>query len=448
MILEASESARISLSRITMNEGQVYRTLYKGWTALGMRNQWLTLQILPQLGGRILQMTLDGYDFFFVNPALEGFEPDESRLGENGSWLNFGGEKIWPAPQGWDSPDSWPGPPDPVFDSGVFEVLPPEEKSPNRLTLRSAVDPYTGLQLTKAIMLSENRSEVVVEATFANRSTTPRPWSIWPVLQLNTPDWQAAGRYQVTSPMTPDRAENSGFRVLHGLVNNPQFGPDAHGNLVVNYQYLVGKVGLDSPANWVAFCDRQTGRVLVASATYQPGMPYPEGTSVQIWTQGRGQIYANHQVTDLPNDPQLTPPYLEMELLSPLKTMLPGAQLRFVYRMRACTVPAGAEVKTVNEFGVVTEFLKAVLLGETIQVTGQFGVFAQGEVSLQFMNEQGQRVHPLSGMASWLVDPRTAFCLDFQLPINELPAHSIAQVVLHFTEADNIFSGDLSHSDL
>ena len=121
--------------------------IYNGWNVSLLKNQWLKLSIAPQLGGRIIQLEMNGYEFFFVNRQLAGKEPDSTRLGPNGTWPNFGGEKIWPAPQGWDSPNQWPGPPDPVLDSGVYEV--DKDDSENKvLTLLSPFDSYTCLLYT------------------------------------------------------------------------------------------------------------------------------------------------------------------------------------------------------------------------------------------------------------------------------------------------------------
>ena len=74
---------------------------YKGWKVWSLENRWMKLYIAPRLGGRIIQLEMEDHEFFFVNPLLAGKEPDSTRLGEHGGWLNFGGEKIWPAPQGW-----------------------------------------------------------------------------------------------------------------------------------------------------------------------------------------------------------------------------------------------------------------------------------------------------------------------------------------------------------
>src|SRR5207249_175121 len=89
---------------------------YNGWDVRTLQNKWVKLYIARQFGGRILQIEMDGYEFFFVNPKLKGVVPDKTRLGKNGEWLNYGGEKIWPAPQGWSDQRQWPGPPDAILD--------------------------------------------------------------------------------------------------------------------------------------------------------------------------------------------------------------------------------------------------------------------------------------------------------------------------------------------
>jgi hypothetical protein len=37
-------------------------------------------------------------DFFWVNWQLAGKQPPESGLASDGGWLNYGVEKLWPAP--------------------------------------------------------------------------------------------------------------------------------------------------------------------------------------------------------------------------------------------------------------------------------------------------------------------------------------------------------------
>jgi hypothetical protein len=385
---------------------------YKGWEVHILENQWLKMYITPELGGRIIQTELDGYGFFFVNPALEGHVPDVDRLGPDGGWMNYGGEKIWPAPQGWDSPDLWPGPPDPVLDSGPYSVNENRAWEKNRIDLTSLPDERTGLQIDKQIELSANRSEIKINAIFTNGSNREREWSVWPVFQLNTADAYLGGRYSITCPVNSESKFDGGYKVMHGLVNNPQFQTAENGHLRVDYQYLVGKVGLDSNANWVAYCDNKTGKVFVTSFEHQKDAHYPENTSVQIWTQGRGMIYSRNKVIEYSDDPVQNPPYLEMELLSPLHQMKPGEQAQFEYRIRMCTLPEQQQVDYVNEYGVVGIPLNVRMSEEGIvSIEGKFGVFMSGTARLTFRDEKGADIKSNHSVEEWEITPLKGFSI-------------------------------------
>ena len=89
----------------------------KGWRTLNLDNGLIKVQVAPDIGGRIIQYSLGDFKFFWVNDHLIDATPPESGLGPDGSWLNYGGEKLWPAPQGsWEGQPSrtssslwWPG---------------------------------------------------------------------------------------------------------------------------------------------------------------------------------------------------------------------------------------------------------------------------------------------------------------------------------------------------
>lgn len=377
---------------------------YKGWDVWTIENQWIKLQVAPDLGGRIIQLEMNGYEFFFNNPLLEGYNPGETRLGTNGSWLNFGGEKIWPAPQGWDSPTQWPGPPDPVLDSGSYPIA--NSGQENGFLMVSPFDQYTGLQIDKEVFLSDKSSEVSIRATFSNKSKEPVKWSVWPVCQMNTPGSNIENQYQIVCPVNPKSIFTNGYKVLHGLANNPQYQTDSYGNLVVGYQYLVGKAGLDASSNWLAFLDKKAGKVFALFFQYDEGGQYPDNTSVQIWTQGRGNIYSRNRIIEFPNDQTKNPPYMEMEILSPLQEIEPGGHFDYEYRMLACSVPEVEDIKEVTPWGVIASPLKAHIKKNEILIDGKYGFFSEGIIKLQLYdsgnNTAGlyeQKVSPAEGAA-------------------------------------------------
>lgn len=352
---------------------------YRGWKVWLFENQWIRLFVAPQLGGRLIQLEMNGYEFFFVNSLLAGKEPDSTRLGENGTWLNYGGEKIWPAPQGWNSPDEWPGPPDPVLDSGEYSLEFGENN--NELKMTSPFDGYTGLQIFKEVSISEKINEINITGSFRNGSNVVRSWSVWPVLQLNAAG-DVSGRYQIVCPPAKKSRFTGGYKIMHGLVNNPQYKTDENGNICVSYQYLVGKIGLDTDSNWAAFVDANTGKVFTLMFRVQKNQVYPEDTSFQIWTSGRGMIYSRNTIRQHPDDQVQNPPYMEMELLSQLKKINPEEQERFEYRILTTTIPEKKSVKSVTSFGVIAASLQIDITNDRALLRASYGVFSEGVLKI------------------------------------------------------------------
>ena len=59
---------------------RVRSTSYEGWKAEEVGNDWVRLTIVPQLGGRLMQVTFNAHDYLFVNPKYKGkyFPPSEA----------------------------------------------------------------------------------------------------------------------------------------------------------------------------------------------------------------------------------------------------------------------------------------------------------------------------------------------------------------------------------
>ena len=76
----------------------------KCWDSINLRNELIEVQAVPKIGGRIIQYKLGDHGFFWVNKELAGIDPPASRLAADGGWLNYGGDKVWPAPQGLGRP--------------------------------------------------------------------------------------------------------------------------------------------------------------------------------------------------------------------------------------------------------------------------------------------------------------------------------------------------------
>ena len=159
---------------------------YRGWKTVCLSNGLIDLQVLPDIGGRIIQFKLGGKEFLWVNPQLAGKLPPSNGLAADGGWFNIGGDKLWPAPQGWDNDRQWPGPPDAVLDGQPYAL----EKLPSKpgetaVRLTSGKDRRSGIQFSRAVRIFEGSTRVGFEATMTNIDTRPRRWGIWAHTQLD-----------------------------------------------------------------------------------------------------------------------------------------------------------------------------------------------------------------------------------------------------------------------
>ena len=105
-ILSIAALAAFAVMHTDINAQQpgctIHPATYQGWEAQEMSNSQVELTFVPKLGGRLMQVEFDGHPYLFVNPKFAGkyISPDEAK----GGWINYGGDKIWPMPEG-DSDD-------------------------------------------------------------------------------------------------------------------------------------------------------------------------------------------------------------------------------------------------------------------------------------------------------------------------------------------------------
>ena len=121
---------------------------YKGWHAQQLSNQWLQLIVVPQNGGRLMQVTFAGHDYLFVNPKFAGkyFPPSSSQ------WFNYGGDKLWLLPEGNNDEQHWVGNSD-LLDDSPFTFRKLSEGQSCEIELTGPADPQTGIQFTRTILL-------------------------------------------------------------------------------------------------------------------------------------------------------------------------------------------------------------------------------------------------------------------------------------------------------
>jgi len=386
---------------------------FQGWNACYLENGMIRLIAIPDIGGRIMAYDLGPYAYLFVDPNLAGklFSAEENQGdGTLAAWNNYGGDKTWPAPQGWESDEEWHGPPDPVLDTGRYTLNELSgDGSHARVRMTSPPDHRTGVQIIRQVTIRAGTSRVELDLTFRNVKERPIRWSIWDVVQLRAERQQPDGSLThepgcvMTVPLNPASRFAEGYHVMFGDPDNPQWQASTEQGLFqAPYMWQIGKVGLDSDGGWIAFSNSAEGYGFAKTFTYEPGGEYPDnGSTVEVWTIGAGQVAnLNYEDSDI---------YLmEAEVLSPLRTIQPGETTTFQLEWGACR--CGGVIRSVSEAGIIVEPLRLqVQNGDYRHISGEFGVFDTADLLLRWLNDDNQVIDSLP-LGS--VDPMSSLSLD------------------------------------
>lgn len=159
-----------------------------------VRGERLEFAFLPSVGGRLLSLRVDGRELLWQNPAFfsEGLQCVRPRSewkvldGTLGSWSNVGGSKSWPAPQGWSSDEQWPGPPDPVLDSGEWSWEESSDRGLLSIRMTSADDLRTGLQVTRSFSIPSTGTAFTERIQHRAVGGRRVRWAAWEVCQVRT----------------------------------------------------------------------------------------------------------------------------------------------------------------------------------------------------------------------------------------------------------------------
>src|SRR6201993_913747 len=136
---------------------------YRGWQAQQLSNRWLQLIVVPQKGGRLMQVNFAGHASLFVNPKFAGqyLPPSSSQ------WFNYGGDKLWLLPEGDNDEQHWAGDSD-VLDDGPFTFRKLSEGQSCEIELTGPSDPQTGIQFIRTIHLDADSPRISFHASMKN----------------------------------------------------------------------------------------------------------------------------------------------------------------------------------------------------------------------------------------------------------------------------------------
>ncbi|MBZ5565323.1 MAG: DUF4380 domain-containing protein [Acidobacteriia bacterium] len=396
---------------------------YKGWKALRVANGILEVFIVPEIGGRIIQLRLGENDFLYVNPRHLGrvYPPEQNNL--IAGWKNYGGSKVWPAPQGWSSDAEWPGPPDPILDGSPYSCRIAEDDSGTVAAyLESPADEYTGLTLAREIRVRRDAAQVFIRHTMRNTSARPVSWGVWEVTQH-----VAHEHFWVFVPgkeyrqMFGDRE----YKDIH-CQDQPSLWR-------LHYTNQVAKFAVQAAEGWVATLDSQRGVVYAGCFKLFPGAHYPDGAPVEVWVSGEGTFTIHGDRVDPSSDPNGCDALVETEILSPQVRLEPGEEYTFPITWSVAHLGTD-EVTAINPCAAVGRRLEARREDKALRLTGTFGVFRNGTLELVTVERSGKTGAVRSVGA---VSPLKACTVDQRMPWGE----SVGRVSLRLRDAAGTLLG-------
>ena len=276
----------------------ITRTNYHGWSdAYALRNGEVEAIVVPAIG-RIMQFRfLDETGVFWENPALRGRVMSTSLDDwKTMDWVNFGGDKAWPSPEGdwtgWTKRPTWRPPP--AFDGSSYQ----SRVEGDALIMTSPEDPFLGIQVTRRIELA-GRAALRITTEFEKRSGEPVTCGVWVVTQLNDP-------LRLLAPLPAKSIFTRGY-ILLSQRSPPSLKVDQGHVSLERDRGGSYKIGLDSERLlWIG-----EKHCLVIENPRQARQKYPDrGSNTEIYTNP---------------DPMK---YIELESLGPLKELKLKDRLR------------------------------------------------------------------------------------------------------------------------
>lgn len=385
VLLPASVASRPAWGQADAQEKcSVRATDYLGWKAEELANPWVKLEIVPELGGRLMQVTFGGHDYLFINKKLAGQVIPPASAGHH--WNNYGGDKIWPMPEGTKDEQHWAGAGGEPLDNSPFslEVLSQGKQCAVRLT--GPVDPQIGQQYIRDISITPDSPVISFHAVMKNVSGYPQSWSEQSVSEYNAASPSDPSQFNPDFwgivKANPASAYLGGYHVRDGDAGNPAYTV-RDGLFRLHWNNILGEVWTDTTGGWAAVVDGTTGYTMVERIRYDPTANYPDKTTILFYTTGR-----TAEISSTGPAPGTTPIYyMEGEINSPVINLYPGES----YAMDTQWYPTrmGSDFKTATWSGVVAEPLEVASTSSGLKLSGKFGVFYSGKLVAHYYSLGG-----------------------------------------------------------
>jgi len=371
---------------------------FEGWQAQQISNAWVKLVIVPQIGGRVMQVYFLEHPYLFINSKFKGQYFPPVPAAKQHHWFNYGGDKIWPMPEGDDDEHHWPGPYSDPLDDGNYSFRALSQSPVCKVRIDGPPDPRTGLQYAREIALADDSPEIRFHAVMKNIADHPIQWAVQSVTQYDTKNPEHSGDYNrdfwAYTPANPRSAYLERFHVRAGLADDPSFRIK-DGLFSLHWLPLENEVWLDSTEGWIAVMDAAAQFGMMEHFHYIPSGDYPGKATVIFYKNG------SSVTLDDAGFPQLTTPhveeplrYMEAELNSPIVSLSPGQT--YAMDTEWNPVRAGKEPVSVTAAGICFVALQATHSPQGVKLQGLFAVFISGHFEAELLDVSGNKLKSLA----------------------------------------------------
>ena len=268
------------------NKSSITKINYKGWEgSYKLSNQEIELVVVPKIA-RIMSCSFKGEgNILWQDSNLEGRVEDMNYK----EWLNYGGYKLWNAPQ-----SAWGWPPDPSLDRGPCKV---ETKGDHTIILTGMKSKNMGIRFTREIRIFEKSNKVQIKQIMENISDKDVEWGIWEVTQL-LPKGRA---------LLPLSSDKKYWDKDEASKHEDWDIREEEEMIYFTHNSAKGKVFVMTDKGWIAY--ELDGVVYIKTFKSILDKPYPEGESnIELFSDDN---------------------YIELEVVSPLIHLKPGEKYTF-----------------------------------------------------------------------------------------------------------------------
>lgn len=282
--------------------------------AIELTNEHVRVVLCPEVGGRVLEYSLDGENILYVSPEERAWKPGDNPPSSAGRF-DIGPELVIP--------------PRPVLWSGAWTGFITGDRSAR---LESQPDPLTGVKLTREFVLDQEGTHLECSQTIINVSDSVKEWCHWSrtfavgkgicFIPVTTPSrfpnhyvMYEEGTLINMKPEDPNIRIRDGFIEILAAPRKPKLGFDS----------FAGRIAYLAPNNllFVKRFETDRKRVFNEAAGLTISVWYPQGDMIELepigpaetLSPGESATYTEHwTLTKTPFSTPINPTHLRATL--------------------------------------------------------------------------------------------------------------------------------------